>query len=251
MSVINIQDVTVLANPANFTDPYVFRITFECMAPLAEDLEWKLIYVGSAESESFDQELDTCMVGPVPVGVNSFEFEPLHSIASQVCVKAIGACVHHLSLFISAHHLQAAAPSPSRIPPSDLIGVTVILLTCAYAEQEFVRIGYYVNTEYGDAELKAQYDASLEEDALRKCSMAPDPTKYVDKMVRSVLSDKPRVTKFNIKWCFIASQPELRDLSLPSLPASISSFPSVGGPEESSASVPPPFDPYAVKDPHV
>lgn len=39
------------------------------------DLEWKLTYVGSAESESFDQELDTCMVGPVPVGVNSFEFE--------------------------------------------------------------------------------------------------------------------------------------------------------------------------------
>ena len=39
------------------------------------DLEWKLTYVGSAESESFDQELDTCMVGPVPVGINSFEFE--------------------------------------------------------------------------------------------------------------------------------------------------------------------------------
>ncbi|SCZ94326.1 BZ3500_MvSof-1268-A1-R1_Chr12-2g03822 [Microbotryum saponariae] len=241
MSIINIQDVTVLANPANFTDPYLFRITFECMAPLAEDLEWKLIYVGSAESESFDQELDTCMVGPVPVGVNSFEFEPLRSITSQVCIEAIGACVHHLSLFISAHHLQAAAPSPSRIPPSDLIGVTVILLTCAYAEQEFVRIGYYVNTEYGDAELKAQYDASLEEDALQKGSVAPDPTNNVDKMVRSVLSDKPRVTKFNIKW----------DLSLPSMPVSTSTFPSLGGPEQSSASVPPPFDPYAVKNPHV
>lgn len=39
------------------------------------DIEWKLVYVGSAGSESFDQELDTCMVGPVPVGVNSFEFE--------------------------------------------------------------------------------------------------------------------------------------------------------------------------------
>lgn len=50
------------------------------------DLEWKLTYVGSAESESFDQELDTCMVGPVPVGINSFEFEVslpfLHSLAS-------------------------------------------------------------------------------------------------------------------------------------------------------------------------
>ena len=39
------------------------------------DIEWKLIYVGSAESSSYDQELDSCMVGPVPVGVNSFEFE--------------------------------------------------------------------------------------------------------------------------------------------------------------------------------
>ena len=32
------------------------------------DIEWKLIYVGSAESEDYDQELDSCMVGPVPVG---------------------------------------------------------------------------------------------------------------------------------------------------------------------------------------
>lgn len=39
------------------------------------DIEWKLIYVGSAESTDKDQELDTCMVGPVPVGVNSFAFE--------------------------------------------------------------------------------------------------------------------------------------------------------------------------------
>lgn len=35
----------------------------------AADIEWKLIYVGSAESEDYDQELDSCMVGPVPVGM--------------------------------------------------------------------------------------------------------------------------------------------------------------------------------------
>ncbi|SCV73068.1 BQ2448_6993 [Microbotryum intermedium] len=237
MSIINIQDVTVLANPANFTDPYLFRITFECMAPLTEDLEWKLIYVGSAESESFDQELDTCMVGPVPVGVNSFEFERIVLDYVQVCAGAIDAYAHHFLLLIPAHDGQAAAPSPSRIPPSDLIGVTVILLTCAYAEQEFVRIGYYVNTEYGDADLKAQYDASLEEDALQKGNVAPDPTKHVDKMVRSVLGDKPRVTKFNIVW----------DTSLPPMPSSNSSFPSLGGPEESGALVPPPFNPYSAE----
>lgn len=45
------------------------------------DLEWKLTYVGSAESESYDQELDTCMVGPIPVGVNTFEFEASLSVS--------------------------------------------------------------------------------------------------------------------------------------------------------------------------
>lgn len=76
----------------------------------------------------------------------------------------------------------------------------MILLTCSYNEQEFVRIGYYVNTEYGDAALKAQYDASLEEGASDKGLVAPDPTQNVEHMVRSVLGEKPRVTKFNIKW---------------------------------------------------
>lgn len=78
--------------------------------------------------------------------------------------------------------------------------MTVILLTCSYAEQEFVRIGYYVNTEYGDPQLKAQHDASLEEGAQEKGIVAPDPTKHIGGLVRNVLGEKPRVTKFNIKW---------------------------------------------------
>ena len=39
------------------------------------DLEWKIIYVGSAESEEFDQILDTVYVGPVPEGRHLFVFE--------------------------------------------------------------------------------------------------------------------------------------------------------------------------------
>lgn len=57
-----------------------------------QDIEWKLIYVGSAESESYDQELDTCMVGPVPVGVNSFEFEV--SFCNRSSIIACIACRH-------------------------------------------------------------------------------------------------------------------------------------------------------------
>ena len=75
------------------------------------DLEWKVVYVGSAESSSHDQILDEILVGPVPVGINKFI-------------------------------LQADAPDPSTIPQNDILGVTVILVTCSYWEREFVRVGY-------------------------------------------------------------------------------------------------------------
>ena len=39
------------------------------------DLEWKIIYVGSAESEDHDQVLDTVYVGPVPEGRHRFMFQ--------------------------------------------------------------------------------------------------------------------------------------------------------------------------------
>lgn len=39
------------------------------------DLEWKMIYVGSAESEEFDQVLDTIYVGPIPEGRHMFIFQ--------------------------------------------------------------------------------------------------------------------------------------------------------------------------------
>jgi len=39
------------------------------------DLEWKIIYVGSAESEEYDQTLDTVVVGPIIAGRHMFVFE--------------------------------------------------------------------------------------------------------------------------------------------------------------------------------
>jgi histone chaperone ASF1 len=91
---------------------------------------------------------------------------------------------------------QASAPLASRIPASDFIGVTVILLTCSYNEQEFVRIGYYVNTEFEEGVLKQEWDQAQLDPTLA----APDPSAHLGKLVRNVLANKPRVTKFNIKW---------------------------------------------------
>lgn len=39
------------------------------------DLEWKLTYVGSAESEKYDQVLDSVLVGPVQSGRYRFVFQ--------------------------------------------------------------------------------------------------------------------------------------------------------------------------------
>ena len=38
-------------------------------------MEWKIIYVGAAESEEYDQTLETILVGPVPGGRHKFVFQ--------------------------------------------------------------------------------------------------------------------------------------------------------------------------------
>nr|DAD28704.1 TPA_asm: hypothetical protein HUJ06_030172 [Nelumbo nucifera] len=75
MSAVNITNVTVLNNPAAFLNPFQFEISYECLSPLKDDLEWKLIYVGSAEEETYDQLLESVFVGPVNIGNYRFVFQ--------------------------------------------------------------------------------------------------------------------------------------------------------------------------------
>ncbi|XP_008800925.1 histone chaperone ASF1B-like [Phoenix dactylifera] len=153
MSAVNITNVTVLDNPAPFLNPFQFEISYECLVPLEDDLEWKLIYVGSAEDETYDQLLESVLVGPVNVGNYRFVF-------------------------------QADPPDPMKICEEDIIGVTVLLLTCSYLGQEFIRVGYYVNNDYDDEQLREE----------------PPPRVLIDRVQRNILADKPRVTKFPINF---------------------------------------------------
>ena len=100
-----------------------------------------------------DQVLDSLLVGPVPIGVNKFLF-------------------------------QADPPDLSKIPDTEVIGVTVILLSCSYDDREFVRVGYYVNNEYTD-------EALIND---------PPAKPIIEKVRRNILAEKPRVTRFAIKW---------------------------------------------------
>ena len=46
-------------------------------------------------------------------------------------------------------YYQAPAPELAKIPEADLLDVTAILLIGLYKDREFIRIGYYVNNDYG------------------------------------------------------------------------------------------------------
>ena len=138
------------------------------------DLEWKVLYVGSAHDASKDQVLDEILVGPIPVGVNKFV-------------------------------LQADAPDPQQLPPDEILGVTVVLVTCSYRDREFIRVGYYVNNEYVDPNApKPDPNHPPPVGDNGEPLPPPPPPKYpqldLALVQRQILADKPRVTKFAIPW---------------------------------------------------
>ena len=125
------------------------------------------------------------------------------------------------------------------ITSDDILGVTVVLVTCSYKEREFVRIGYYVNNEY-------QFDDTTPTSGNDTTAMILDgPTAAVDhqdgppldddesptttplrpkmaldeidfsRVQRHILADKPRVTKFPISWNTSTNDDEMAKMVLP------------------------------------
>ncbi len=91
-------------------------------------------------------------------------------------------CWNNIWTGIDRIGLQAEPPELGKIPEEDIIGVTVLLLTCSYVGQEFIRVGYYVSNEYIDESLREEPPAKV----------------LIHRVQRNILADKPRVTKFPI-----------------------------------------------------
>jgi len=144
MAKVHILNVTVHNNPVPFFTPFQFEIHFECLEELQDDLEFKIIYVGSAETYEFDQTLDQIVVDAVPQGQFKFMF-------------------------------QADPPDTKKIPADDAVGVTVALITASYREQEFVRVGYYVTNEYEDPEMRENPPSEPQFDKLVRTIAANEP----------------------------------------------------------------------------
>jgi ASF1 like histone chaperone len=164
-----------------------------------------VLYVGSAHDSHQDQVLDEILVGPVPVGLNKFV-------------------------------LQADPPDPAKLPPDEVLGVTVVLVTCSYREKEFVRVGFYVNNEYlhpdyiartttttpqqpnavisPESKVGEGESGALATSVTENAASAPAgngaaavekplpvyPDLEMTFVQRHILADKPRITKFPISW---------------------------------------------------
>ena len=74
--------------------------------------------------------------------------------------------------------------------------MSALIFTGSYKEQEFVRVGYYQNTEFDAEELKEEWEGSTG-------SVSEREIRY-ERLVRDI-STKPRVTRFQIRWCVVYS----------------------------------------------
>ena len=154
MASINILNIIPKNTTSKFTDPFSFEVIFEVLSELKKEMEWKMIYIGSAEDKKYDQILETIEIdGPFQLGSMKFEF-------------------------------TGEAPDIKQIPESEILGVTAVILCCSYNNQEFFRCGYYLNNIYDNEEMNL------------------NPPEKVDqnRIIRSLLADKPRITRFNIEW---------------------------------------------------
>ena len=154
MASINILNIIPKTTINKFTDPFSFEIIFEVLSQLTKEIEWKMIYIGSAEDTKYDQILETIEIdGPFHLGSMKFEF-------------------------------TGEPPDIKQIPESEVLGVTAVILCCSYNNQEFFRCGYYLNNVYDNEEM----------------NMNPPEKVDQNRIIRSLLADKPRITRFDIEW---------------------------------------------------
>ena len=154
MSLLAITNVEVLNPTTPFQELMQFKISINCLQHLPGELEWNLIWVGSSDSSEYDQIVDSVSVGPIPPGNHEFEFYAENPI------------------------------DPTRIREGELVGPTVVLINACYNQQEFVRVGYYVNVFYDNQEMQEN----------------PPAVVQLDKLVKEILHTEPRVTRFKINW---------------------------------------------------
>jgi histone chaperone ASF1 len=82
--------------------------------------------------------------------------------------------------------LECLGPDIKAIPRKDVLGVTILMLYCAYKGREFLQIGYYVNNERVPANETEVVDENAPLDA--------------SNIRRNTWVKRPRVVRTAIQW---------------------------------------------------
>lgn len=120
MSKIRITNILIPSIKESFNDPINIKIDFDAYDILPNKLDWKIIYIGSANSCQYDQILE------------NFSFP----------VEKVGYCSFGISV---------SPPDVSQIPSlEDLLGATLLMISVVYNGEEFFRCSYFVYNNFED-----------------------------------------------------------------------------------------------------
>ena len=114
MSRVNVTNIILTNQQEPFLKPISLSIYFDVLSPLQGPIEWRAIYVGSADSIEYDQILGYLSVPIDQPGEKQFEW-------------------------------SIRAPDPRLIPSlDDLLGASVLMISAQFLSQEFFRCSYFV-----------------------------------------------------------------------------------------------------------
>ncbi|KAH9601194.1 Histone chaperone ASF1-like [Trypanosoma melophagium] len=144
--VVQLLEIELLGdNPALYTQALRWRMRLESLYPLQEPISVAFVWVGSASSAAYDQVLDAFDVGPLAKGATEFTME-------------------------------CDPPRAELVPPAELLGVTILVISFQYRGQEFLRVGYYTQVAYFDPHLNQLPPPHPQEDLLGRFIAMPRPT---------------------------------------------------------------------------
>eukprot|EP00924_Labyrinthula_sp_SR-Ha-C_P007023 maker-scaffold_8-snap-gene-7.18-mRNA-1 protein AED:0.04 eAED:0.04 QI:0/0/0/1/1/1/2/0/224 len=223
MESIRLKGVKVLNNPASYKDDFQFEITFENGEELPEnvDLEWRLTYVANADSDKDDQILDTMLVGPVPVGVSRFLMKaPAPDYKKIPTEKLLGVTVLFISCLFEEKEFIRIGYYVNNVYEDPLAVYNesanekeeekvVDLDEESEGEEDEGSTGEEVksdeskeeNSEPNKKKVKLDDKTDVGKEVLEKIEEEVKiPVNFdIDKVKRHILSDKPKVTKMEIR----------------------------------------------------
>lgn len=121
--VLTIRETKFSNLDTSILSPLKLNIVMDSNNDFADDIEFIIQYIGDVQTDDYDQVICHEIVGPIPKGKVGFSLE-----------------TQPINLEL--------------IPQKQLFGITSILIIAKYNEQQFARIGYFVNISYPGIDMK-------------------------------------------------------------------------------------------------